>query len=191
VNALLDAGFLVLMPDYRGSTGHGREWCRVSSEERGVVDVDDVMAAKRFLKDSGLAAPGRVAVAGDSYGGYLTLMALARDSRDWACAASLCGLWDPVNLHTAWAVDNEKLPDLAQRTPLNLLQQMRAPLLVIHGALDNMSTVDEVSRASAVLQSNGIPCEVDVLEDAHCLPLHANEAAKRLVTFLLRHMSQQ
>jgi dipeptidyl aminopeptidase/acylaminoacyl peptidase len=188
LNALLDAGFLVLMPDYRGSNGHSVEWSCVTSEQRGVIDVDDVVAAKGFLDENGLAAPGRVALAGASYGGYLTLMALARGSEEWACTASLWGMWDPMNLRIAWVPDNEELPDLAQRTPNNLLHKMHRPLLIIHAAYDTQSTVAEVNRASEVLRSNGTPCELYILEDAHGLPLHTDEAAELLAAFLTRHM---
>lgn len=189
LNALLEAGFLVLLPNYRGSNGVSLEWTIVTSEQRGVVDVDDVMAAKTFLQASGLASPDRVAAVGPSYGGYLTLMALARSSQEWVCAASLWGMWDPVNLRIAWVVDNGELPDLADRTPNNLLNKMHSPLLAIHGAHDTMSTVDEVNRASEVLQSNGTPCEVHIYEDVHGLPLYTDEAAEVLVAFLKKHMT--
>jgi dipeptidyl aminopeptidase/acylaminoacyl peptidase len=119
-----------------------------------------------------------------------TSSALARDPQELACAASLWGMWDPMNLRTAWALDNHELPDLTQRTPNNLLHEMHRPLLVIHGAYDNQSTVAEVNRASEVLRSNGTPCEVHIFEDRHGLPLHTDEAAEVLVAFLTQHVPQ-
>jgi|GEM_PF-3737749 len=76
---------------------------------------------------------------------------------------------------------------MTQRTLLNLLHQMRAPLLILHGAHDTVATNDEVSRAAEVLQGDGTPCEVHVFEDTHGLPLHTDEAVQLLVAFLAKH----
>lgn len=187
IAALLEAGFLVILPDYRGSTGHGEAWEWVRSEQRGIVDVDDVVATKRFLEDNGLAASGNTAVVGYSYGGYLTFMALARHSENWACAASLWGILDPVHIRSTWILDGEQWPDLTQRTPLNLLHQMRAPLLILHGGHDTYSPNEEVRRASETIRSCGTPCDLHIFDDTHGLPLHIDEGAKLVVEFLTKH----
>lgn len=191
LTAMLDAGFAVLLPDYRGSIGHGAPWEWVRPEQRGIADVDDVVAAKRYLVDNGLANPSRVAVAGYSYGGYLTLMALTRNAENWACAASLWGLLDPVRFRDGWALDNDEMPDLTSRSPLNLMHEMHAPLLILHGAHDTMSTNEEVGRASEAIQRQGSQFEVHIFEDVHGLPLHTEEAAKLLVAFLKKHTSDR
>lgn len=184
--ALLEAGFLVLLPDYRGSSGHGEKWEWVLPENRGMVDVDDVVAAKRYLEESGLAAPGRVGVAGYSYGGYLTLMALARSDAGWACAVSLWGIFDPLRLRPAFANDQhgQHMPDLTDQTPLNLLDQMHAPLLILHGEQDGTSATWEAIQTREALLSRGVTCDVHVFQDTHGLPLSTGEAARLLVSFM-------
>jgi len=191
LTALLDAGFVILLPDYRGSTGHGEGWEWVREGQRGVVDVDDVVAGKRFLEESGLAAPGRVALAGYSYGGYLTCMALARGESDWACAASLWGLLNPLQMPDAWSRDQHgnDLPDLTDVAPLNYLHRMSVPLLILHGSQDGIATLDEVNQTQSALQNHGTPCEVRIFDDAHGLPLSTDKAVKHLVSFFRRYTS--
>ena len=79
--------------DYGGSTGYGREYRRRLDGQWGVVDVDDCVAAARYLVERGDVDPDRLAIEGGSAGGYTTLAALAfRDV--FAAGISLFGIGD-------------------------------------------------------------------------------------------------
>jgi dipeptidyl aminopeptidase/acylaminoacyl peptidase len=187
-HTLLDAGFVIIMPDYRGSTDHGEAWEWVLSEDRGVVDVEDVAAAKEHLVTNGLAAPDKVAVVGYSYGGYLTSMASARFAGEWACSATLWGMFDPKHQPLAWTEDGKELPDLSERNPLNLLHRATAPFFIAHGLQDNIATTEEIDRVRGLMESNAVSCHVHLFDDTHGLNRHRNEVARLLVEFFKENM---
>ncbi len=96
---LTSRGIAVVDVDYGGSTGYGREYRRRLDGQWGVVDVDDCVAAARFLVERGDADPWRLAIEGGSAGGYTTLAALAfRDV--FAAGISLFGIGDLALLET-------------------------------------------------------------------------------------------
>jgi dipeptidyl aminopeptidase/acylaminoacyl peptidase len=188
---MLKAGFVVLAPDYRGSSGHGVEWESVPPEQRGIVDVDDVAAGARYLVSRGLAQKQSVAVAGYSFGGYLTLMALARYPTAFACGASLWGVLDPRQQPGAFG---DEIPEerLARQSPLLMMDQVRAPLLILHAGQETMATEEEVKRIPGTLTQHGRVCEVTIFaDDTHGLPLHTEEACDALVSFCRRHLGSR
>ena len=83
VQAYVDAGFLVAMPNYRGSTGYGRAWRDALTGDPGFTDVDDVTAGLRDLLRRPDVDGDRAVIAGWSWGGYITLMELGRDPDLW------------------------------------------------------------------------------------------------------------
>jgi len=192
LEGMLQAGLAVLAPDYRGSSGYGEEWQAVSPEQRGVVDVDDVAAGARYLVGRGLAQERSVAVAGYSFGGYLTLMALARYPEVFACGISLWGVLDPRRLPGAFgAASGAEFPEerLVRQSPLRLLDRMRAPLLLLHAGQDMMATEEEVRQIQGTLTRHGGICEVTIFaDDTHGFPLHTEQACEALVAFCQRHL---
>lgn len=195
LEVMLQAGLAVLMPDYRGSSGHGEEWQGVSPEQRGVVDVDDVAAGARYLVGRGLAQEHSVAVAGCSFGGYLTLMALARYPDVFACGISLWGVLDPRRQPGAFgAASGAEIPEerLVRQSPLRLLDRMRAPLLLLHAGQEMMATEEEVRQIQGTLTRHGGICEVTIFaDDTHGFPLHAEEACHALASFCQRHLGSR
>ncbi len=194
LEAMLQAGLVVLAPDYRGSTGHGAEWETVAPEQRGVVDVDDVAAGARYLVGRGLAHEHSVAVAGCSFGGYLTLMALARYPDTFACGVSLWGVLNPQRLSGAFGfAPGSEVPEelLAYQSPLFLLDRMRAPLLLLHAGQEGMATEEELRHIERGLTRRGRVCEVTIYpDDVHGFPLHTEEACAALVAFCRQHVGE-
>ncbi len=95
--AMVAAGITVFAPNIRGSSGFGRAFVH-ADDVRGRRDAfDDVLACHDHLVDTGVAEPGRVAVTGRSYGGYLTLAMLAFSPGVFAAGVDICGMSD---LHT-------------------------------------------------------------------------------------------
>lgn len=165
--ALLAAGIAVFAPNLRGSGGYGRAF--VAADDGGLrrVAITDVRAAVRFLVDAGHADPDRVGVAGRSYGGYFTLVALAWYPELFRVGVDVCGIAD---FHTFYAdtepwiaaaatteygdpaVDAALLRELS---PLHRADRITAPLLVVHGVHDTNVPVGEAEQIVAALRERG------------------------------------
>ena len=76
---LAQQGYVVITPDYRGSSGYSRDWATGVHMGLGVSDATDVASSADYLKTLNYVDPDRIGVWGLSYGGYLTLQALTRD----------------------------------------------------------------------------------------------------------------
>ncbi len=147
--AVVAAGYTVFAPNIRGSSGFGRSFVHADDVHGRRDAFDDVLASRDLLVDRGLADPARIAVSGRSYGGYLTLAALAFTPGEFAAGVDICGMSD---LHTfyrdtepwiATAAYSKYGHPVRDRTLLRALSPIRfatnisVPLLVVHGELDS------------------------------------------------------
>ena len=152
---LLNAGITVFAPNVRGSGGFGRSFMHADDKHKRFAAIDDVAECVRFLVQEGLADPARIACAGWSYGGYLTLAALAFHPTLFAAGISICGMSDLCTFYRntePWIAaaaypkyghpvrDRELLEALS---PLRRVNSLTAPLLVVHGAHDTNVPVSE------------------------------------------------
>ncbi|MHB8958434.1 MAG: S9 family peptidase [Candidatus Limnocylindrales bacterium] len=162
-------GIAVVDVDYRGSTGYGREYRDGLKLGLGVVDVDDVTAAARFLAARGDVDPARMAVAGGSAGGYTTLACLAFRPDVFAAGISLFGIADLELIHEdshkfesrydeghvgPWDGDHAVW---RERSPIHALDRMRAPLLVMQGLEDRVVPPSQVDAMEAAFRAHGHP----------------------------------
>ncbi len=165
---LTSRGVAVVDVDYAGSTGYGRAYRDSLRGQWGIADVDDCVAAARYLADRGDVDGERMAIQGGSAGGFTTLAALAfRDV--FAAGISLFGVGDLETL----ARDTHKFesryldrlvgpyPEAAatyrQRSPVHYLDEITCPVLVLQG-LDDMVVPPEQAEAVAdALAANGVP----------------------------------
>jgi dipeptidyl aminopeptidase/acylaminoacyl peptidase len=161
-------GFAVVAVDYGGSTGYGRAYRERLRGQWGVVDVDDCLAAARFLVERGDADPERVAFRGGSAGGFTALCAAAFRG-GLAAAVSYFGVADPQAL----ARDTHKfesryldgligpLPAEAQRyrdrAPLYAADRIRCPVLLLQGTEDRVVPPSQAETMVAALRANGVP----------------------------------
>ena len=154
--------------DYGGSTGYGREYRRRLDGQWGVVDVDDCVAAARFLVERGDVDPWRLAIEGGSAGGYTTLAALAfRDV--FAAGISLFGIGDLALLetqpHKFESRYNHRLvgpyPEAAalyrERSPNYFMDRFSCPVLILQGLDDKVVPPAQAESIVAALAANGIP----------------------------------
>ncbi len=165
---LTSRGIAVVDVDYGGSTGYGRAYRQRLNGEWGVVDVDDCVAAARFLVGRGDVDPDRLAIEGGSAGGYTTLAALAfRDV--FAAGISLFGVGDLELL----AVDTHKFesrytnqlvgpyPEAAalyrERSPNHFVDAFSCPVLILHGLDDKVVPPSHAEAIVAALVAKGIP----------------------------------
>lgn len=146
--ALAEAGFAVLAPNYRGSTGFGRAFLDANRKDWGGGDRKDMIAGARFLAARGEADAKRAGITGGSYGGYSTLYALARNEGDWAAGVASYGMPDLVldyelskSRFATWYETQMGNPkdDAAlfkERSAITYLDELKAPLLLFQGAND-------------------------------------------------------
>jgi dipeptidyl aminopeptidase/acylaminoacyl peptidase len=189
--AMVRAGIAVFAPNVRGSSGFGRTFVHLDDREGRYGAFDDVVAAREMLVASGIADPARVAVTGRSYGGYLTLAALAFSPGVFAAGVDICGMSDLQNFYRetepwigAAAVTKYGHPTRDRRllraiSPLRHASAIDAPLLVLHGELDSNVPIGEAHRIVAALRKLGRP--VDYLELAGEGHEYRREDSKRLL----------
>lgn len=145
---LADRGYVVIQPNYRGSSGYGTEFARKGLGQWGLAMQDDLDDAIKAVTDLGIADPARVCMVGASYGGYAAIRAAQRDGKRYRCAASYAGVSDLNRMmkHTRnflfggarsdWLRD--QAPDLKNVSPLNFPEDFSIPLLLVHGDDDRV-----------------------------------------------------
>jgi dipeptidyl aminopeptidase/acylaminoacyl peptidase len=162
--ALLAEGISVFAPNVRGSIGYGRSFAAADDLDRRFVAITDVRAAVDFLVSTGLADGGRVGVSGRSYGGYLTLIALAWFADRFAVGVDVCGMSDFATFYAqtepwiaAAAVTKYGDPEvdatlLRELSPIHHVDRIVAPLLVVHGAHDTNVPIVEAEQMVQALR---------------------------------------
>jgi dipeptidyl aminopeptidase/acylaminoacyl peptidase len=203
VQHLASAGFAVLAPNVRGSSGYGRDYMHLDDVRRRMDSVADLAYAAYWLRDSGRADPGRIAVYGGSYGGFMVLAALTTYPDLWAAGVDLVGIANFVTFleHTGpWrrhlreaeygSLEHDR-DFLEEISPINKVERIRAPLLVIHGANDPRVPIGEAEQMVGRLRALGRTVEFIRLEDeGHQIAKLKNKLAiyPRVSAFLRLHL---
>jgi dipeptidyl aminopeptidase/acylaminoacyl peptidase len=203
--ALVAAGFNVLQPNVRGSSGYGRAYMSLDDVRLRMDSVKDLDAGAAWLAQAGVAPANRIGVIGGSYGGFMTLAAITFcPERKWAAAVDIVGIasWATFFQKTApWrrplraAEYGDPVKDadfLESISPLNFVDRIRAPLMVIHGANDPRVPVEEAEQIVATLRSRGRA--VDYLryaDEGHGLAKAKNraDAWPKVVTFFQKYLA--
>lgn len=148
VQVLVMKGFVVFMPNYRGSIGYGREFLHLHDMDLGGGDLLDTVEAGRYLVKKGLADEDKVGFWGASYGGYLCMLAMTKAPEVWAAGVSIVGFFDyETELENERgflkAYDLKKMGDPVQNkalyrdhSPIHFLENLDAPLLMVASARD-------------------------------------------------------
>lgn len=162
-------GFAVLDVNYRGSTGRGREYRRRLHLNYGVVDVEDAEASLRYATGVGLVDGLRAVISGASSGGYTALAALTHcDS--FAAGINLFGVSDLFAFQRSahkfesryleflvgdWVKDRERI---VNRSPINRLNAISAPLLTLQGSDDRIVPREQSLLVMKAVRERGLPC---------------------------------
>ena len=174
---LASRGWTVIAPNYRGSTGYGRDWLVSNRYEMGRLDSDDCAAAAMHLAKSGLADPSKIGVTGRSHGGYLVMTCMTRNPELFAVGSAVVPFlnwftghensredlqyWDRLNMGDP--VENHEL--WYDRSPFFFLEKIQAPVQFICGENDPRCPPSESIAAHKKLVELGVKCELLLFEN--------------------------
>ena len=202
VQALAAAGHTVLVPNVRGSTGYGKRWYTADDKHRRLDSVADLAALHAYLPKLGVDQR-RAALWGGSYGGYMVLAGLAFQPGLWAAGVDIVGIASLVTFlentsayrrayrEREYGTLKDDREFLHEASPLTHIDDITAPLFIIHGANDPRVPLSEAEQIHAAMTARGRECELLVYGDeGHGLTKRANraDAIPRAFAFLARHL---
>ncbi|MET1112301.1 MAG: alpha/beta fold hydrolase [Allosphingosinicella sp.] len=170
VQFLASRGYAVLQPNFRGSTGFGRDFVERGYGQWGRKMQDDLDDGVAWLAGQGMVDPKRVCIAGVSYGGYAALWGAIRNPEIYRCAISLAGVSDiramlkydaralvATRYSKLWRrkVEGEERRDLAAVSPLQQSARLNVPVLIAHGERDSNVPVDQSRQIIKALKARG------------------------------------
>ena len=159
-------GFAVLDVNFRGSTSFGRPYRQRLNGHWGVMDVQDCIDGAQYLVDLGRVDPKRIAIRGRSSGGFTVLNALA-SSDVFTAGASFSGIADLAKLAETshkfeshyddilLGTDDRSDPVWAQRSPINRVSHIKAPLMLLQGTADPVVPASQAQEMYDALRANG------------------------------------
>ncbi len=167
---LAEAGYAVLLPNPRGSTGRGHRFVSANVGDLGGADLGDILAGVDACVASGEADPSRIGIIGLSYGGFMTAWAVTQTDRFAAAVAMSC-ISDWVSYHYTSNVSRfdelfltgdvkDPTSHYYQRSPILLAHNARTPTLVISGERDLCTPVGQAHELYAALREAGVETEL-------------------------------
>ena len=162
-------GFMVVDVNYGGSTGYGRAYRDLLQGAWGIVDVEDCIAAARWLGEQGLVDPDRICIAGGSAGGFTTLASLARDETPFAAGGDYFGVADLEALATDTHKFESRYLDrligpyperrdlYRERSPIEHVEEFSRPLIVLQGLEDQIVLPNQATMIVEALERKHVP----------------------------------
>jgi len=145
---LVNNGFIIFKPNFRGSTGYGRKFQDMNIEDIGGGDLEDIISGVDYLKTLNFVDKNRIGIFGTSYGGYMTFWATVKKPEIWKAGAASVGITDwkllydesmphfKHYLHMLFGELDKNESLYIERSPINFVENLEAPLLIIHGTHD-------------------------------------------------------
>jgi dipeptidyl aminopeptidase/acylaminoacyl peptidase len=177
IQFLVNQGYFVIAPNYRGSTGYGKEFEDADRFDMGGGDLEDVISAAEWIKKTGFIDPKKVVALGGSYGGYLTMMAVTKAPDLWAAGVPIVPFvnWfteieneDPSLREYDIATMGDPMKDkvrLKDRSPIYFVDQIKAPLLLLAGGNDPRCPKTEAEQVASAIKKRGGVVEFKVYEN--------------------------
>jgi dipeptidyl aminopeptidase/acylaminoacyl peptidase len=203
VQYAVNQGYMVLAPNYRGSTGYGKEFQQANLFDMGGGDLQDVLAGVDWIKQTGHLDAKKIAVMGGSYGGYLSMMAVTKAPEVWAAGVPIVPFvnWfseieneDPVLQQSDLATMGDVVKNKAlyeERSPINFIDQIKAPLLLLAGGHDPRCPKSETQQVVDAIKKRGGTVDYKIYEnEGHGFARVENQidAYKRVADFLEAHV---
>ena len=163
-------GWAVLEPRFRGTEGYGDEFLRAGFQRWGLEMQDDLTDSVQWAIRSGLADAHRICIVGSGYGGYAALMGAVKTPDLYRCAVSLGGVTDLPQLlsDSRWYLNQKQVVEsrigswwddrerLRETSPVFHAQEIRTPLLLMHGAVDRAVAVSHGRDMAEALKAANV-----------------------------------
>ncbi|MEM1564787.1 MAG: S9 family peptidase [Candidatus Bathyarchaeia archaeon] len=203
IQAICVGGFHVFCPNFRGSTGYGAEFERMNIKDPGGGDLQDVVYGAKFVKEKGFVEDDKIAIAGASYGGFMTFIAMTKFPDVWKAGAAIVGVTDWKEMYelsdAAFRSFIEELlgkpeenPELFRdRSPINFVHQMKSPILIWHRANDSRCPLRPIEKFVQKLRELKKPHEFHVVEAEGHGPQRTENLVKQyrhVVAFLVKNL---
>ena len=203
LQALVDRGITLVVPNIHGSTGYGRSWQKAIHRDWGGIDARDLRAVTDWMASRPDIDPKRLAVYGGSYGGFATLVCVTTMPERWKCAVDVFGVANLVTMieHAQpnwrrflklWIGDLETdRAKLVERSPITHMDKVRCPMLVVQGTNDPRVPQEESDQVVERLRARGVPVEYLIFPDeGHGFTKRANsdKAHARIIEFLTEQL---
>ena len=179
---LANRGYAVLQPNFRGSTGYGKNFVDAGNLQWGEKMQDDLTWGVKHLVAKGIVDEKRVGIIGGSYGGYATLAGVTFTPDLYRAAVAIVA---PANLITTleiippyWEslriIDQVRVGDLStpagrerleRQSPLNFIERIKTPLMIVHGANDPRVNKIEGDQIVVAMRDKNLPVEYIVAPD--------------------------
>jgi len=200
---LLAAGYAILAPNVRGSSGYGTAFMELDNTTKRMDSVADLAHAAYWLRDHKRGDPERLAVFGGSYGGFMVLAQVTNYPDLWAAGVDVVGICNFVTfLENAGAFGRSNREArygslerdrafLEKISPIHHVDRIRCPMMVAHGANDARVPVGEAEQIVAALRKRNMPVEYLRYEDeGHGIEKLKNrlDFYPKMVAFLDRHL---
>ncbi|MBU9720940.1 MULTISPECIES: S9 family peptidase [Bacillaceae] len=203
---LANHGYAVIAVNNRGSSGYGKTFFKMADLKHGEVDLADCIESKSFLASTGYIDENRIGIIGGSYGGYMTLAALAFQPEEFQVGVDIFGVSNWVrtlkSIPSWWETMREalykKIGDpftseeyLKSISPLFHADKIRKPLIVLQGSNDPRVLKVESDEIVDIVRNNGVPIEYLVFEDeGHGFSKKINRITgfKAILEFLNKHL---
>jgi dipeptidyl aminopeptidase/acylaminoacyl peptidase len=203
VQYLANQGYLVIVPNYRGSTGFGKEFMDANRFDMGGGDLQDTLAAADWVQQTGYVDPKKLVIMGGSYGGYMSMMALTKAPEVWAAGVPIVPFvnWftevqneDPLLHEYDLATMGDPVKNKAlweDRSPINFVDRIKAPVLLLAGGNDPRCPKSEAQQVADAIKKRGGTVALKVYEnEGHGFARVENQidAYTRVADFLKKYV---
>jgi dipeptidyl aminopeptidase/acylaminoacyl peptidase len=173
----VNRGYAVLQPNFRGSAGRGFAFRMEAIGKMGLKMQDDLEDGLSYLIEQNITDSKRACIVGASYGGYAALMAAVKTPDRFQCAISLAGISDLVELRKLGYGNNalkEQIGNdsdqLKKTSPINGVDNIKIPILLIHGSSDTVVNVNQSrDMVNALKKKNKVYEYVELENGSHNL----------------------
>jgi dipeptidyl aminopeptidase/acylaminoacyl peptidase len=196
-------GYAVLLPNPRGSTGYGTKFMQANNGDWGGKDFGDLMAGVDAVIAQGVADPEKLAVAGGSYGGFMTFWTITQTNR-FKAAIGHAGISDWYSFH-----GQSDIPGLMEYgftgypwtstevyrkfSPMSFVDRVRTPILITHGEQDRRVPIAQAEQYFRALKERDVPVKfVRYPREGHGItePNHQIDLIGRHLEWLKQHLGQ-
>ncbi|MBZ0204071.1 MAG: S9 family peptidase [Ignavibacteria bacterium] len=173
----LNAGYAIIEPNVRGSSGYGKKFASLDNVKARESSVKDIAKLVEYLKSRGDIDPGRIAVYGGSYGGYMVLACMTLYPELFAAGVDVVGISNFItfmqntadyrrkNRESEYGSLETDVEFLKSISPVHKVENIRSPLMIIHGRNDPRVPVGEAEQMHKAITDRGGNSELLIYED--------------------------